>query len=74
MEWKDGRTDDDNMLHEVALILPVSFELGNLLQSLEHCGDQFLVGGVHEVSDFIRVGSRQLTFHSNNESLAHEEA
>jgi len=60
------------MLHELAFIFSVSFELGNLLQRLEHHRDQSLVGGVHEVSDLIGVGPCQLTFHPTDESLAHE--
>jgi len=67
-------TDHDNMLHKLALVLSVSFELGNLLQRLEHCCDQFLVGSIHEVPDLIRVGPCQLTLHPTDESLAHEEA
>ena len=50
------RTDGDNMLHDLALILSVSFELGNVLQRLEHYRDQSLVGGIHEVPDLIGVG------------------
>lgn len=41
------------MMRELALLLSVSFELGDLLQRLKHCCDQFFVGGIHEVSDLI---------------------
>lgn len=68
------RTNDDNMLHELALILSVSFELGNVLQRLEHHRDQFLVGGIHKVPDLIGVGPCQLTFHPTDESLGREAA
>lgn len=74
VQWEGERTDNDNMLHEVAFIFSVSFELGNLLQRLEHYRDQFLVSSIHEVSDLIGVGTCQLTFHPTDESLAHKGA
>ena len=74
IQWQSERTEGDNMLHELALILSVSFELGNVLQRLEHYRDQSLVGGIHEVPYLIGVRPCQLTFHPTDERLGHEAA